>query len=162
MHVLCRDVSAASRLLHEAVACGYRESGISTSSLGTPHEKVLVAIRTTAIRADIPLATYDIEIRPLGLTREYLVNLITIINEKFVENNLRRQNLEDNLRRLFDTHETHFPHETKEERRNRKRLEGLQTQAARKDNPTELIENNESPGLDILSDDVHLDQLITL
>lgn len=165
MHVLCRDALAASRLLHIAVSCGYRESGISISGLGSPQEKVLVGIRTTAIRAEIPLASYDretSEIRPFGLTCEYLLNLISIMNEKFAENNSRKQKLQDHLRSLFSTQEFNSLNETKEQRRNRKRLEGLQTQASKKDNQPELIERNKSPELDILSDDVHLDQLITL
>jgi tRNA wybutosine-synthesizing protein 3 len=165
VHVLCRDISAASRLLHIAVSCGYRESGFSISALGSPQEKVLVAIRTNAIRAEIPLASYDqeaSEIRPFGLTCEYLVNLISIMNEKFAENNSRKQRLQDYLRPLFGTQEIKSLNETKEERRNRKRLEGLRTQAAKKDNQTEIIEPNMSRELDVFSDDVHLDQLITL
>jgi len=84
------------------------------------------------------------------------------MNEKFAENNSRKQKLQDHLRSLFSTQEFNSLNETKEQRRNRKRLEGLETQASKKDNQPELIEPNKSPELDILSDDVHLDQLITL
>jgi len=84
------------------------------------------------------------------------------MNEKFAENNSRKQKLQDHLRSLFITQEFNSLNETKEQRRNRKRLEGLETQASKKDNQPELIEPNKSPELDILSDDVHLDQLITL
>ena len=158
-------MSAAAKLLHVVVSCGYRESGISVSGLGSLQEKVLVAIRTTAIRAEIPLAWYDsetYEIQPFNLTREYLVNLISIINEKFVKNNLRKEKLQHHLRLLFNTHESVSVDETKEERRNRKRLEGLQTQATQKNSRLEVVEDNKSQKLDILPDDVRLDQLITL
>jgi len=147
MHVLCRNISAASKLLHIAVTCGFRESGISVSGLESPHEKVLVAIRTTAIRAEIPLAFYDSDnfaIRPLNFTREYLMNVIAIINEKFAENNLRKEKLRDQLRSLFSTQKPLLPNETKEERRNRKRMEGLQIQAEHKDCHLKFIEHNNS------------------
>jgi len=84
------------------------------------------------------------------------------MNEKFAENNSRKQNLQNHLRSLFSTQETKSLNETKEQRKNRKRSEGLQTQAAKKDNQTEVIEPNKSSELDILSDEVHFDQLITL
>lgn len=164
MHVLSRDMSAAAKLLHVVVSCGYRESGISVSGLGSLQEKVLVAIRTTAIRAEIPLASYDsetYEIRPFNLTHEYLVNLISIINEKFVENNLRKEKLQHHLRLLFNIQESISMDETKEERRNRKRLEGLETQATQKNSQSEVVEHK-SQKLDIFSNDVRLDQLITL
>ena len=158
-------MSAAAKLLRISVDCGYRESGISATALNTPQEKVIVAIRTTAIRAEIPLASYDVHsarIRPFGLTRQYLVSLLTIINKKFVANGLRKQKLHERLSTVFDTNKAQLPNETKEERRNRKRLEGLRTQAARKEKQTPLIETHSSPKLDILSDNTHIDQLITL
>ena len=121
MHVLCRDISVASRLLHIAVAVGYRESGISVSAVGTPQEKVLAAIRTTAIRADVPLASYDEEnqtIRPFGLTRAYLLSLLHIINDKFEENELRKQRL---FRSLKEVHvqQTTTASETKDQRKDK-------------------------------------------
>ena len=162
MHVLCRDVQAASRLLHIATAAGYRESGISVSSVGTPQEKVLVAVRTTAIRADVPLASYDGEyqsIRPFGLTREYFLNLIQIINDKFEKNELRKQKL---LTLLNEVHaqQTTTPSETKDQRRARKREEGLKLQATKSKIQHDTT-HNEREG-DAILDDMSLDYSVTL
>ena len=162
MHVLCRDVHGASRLLHIATAAGYRESGISVSAVGTPQEKALVAIRTTAIRADVPLASYDGEnqtIRPFGLTREYLLILLQIINDKFEENEQRKQRLLGSLNEV-QAQQTTTASETKDQRRTRKREEGLKLQAAKSEIPHNTT-RNEGEGDDIL-DDTSLDHLLTL
>jgi tRNA wybutosine-synthesizing protein 3 len=114
---------------------GYRESGISISSTSTPQEKVLVAIRTTAIRLDIPLACYDEDnqdIRFLGLTRVYLSNLFGLVNGKFQENEERKQRLIEALQKSFSSPRIESTQATKEERRMKKRLEGLRKQAAGK------------------------------
>ena len=161
MHVLCRDVHAASRLLHIATAAGYRESGVSISAVGTPQEKVLVAIRTTAIRTDVPLASYDGEnqsIRPFGLTREYLLNLLQIINDKFEKNELRKLNLFTSLNEAH-VQQTTTTSETKDERRARKREDGLRLQAAKSEIQHDTT-RNEGERDDIL--DMSLDHLITL
>jgi tRNA(Phe) wybutosine-synthesizing methylase Tyw3 len=132
VHVLCRDILAATRLLHMATTNGYRESGMSLSSPSTPHEKVLVAIRTTAIRLDIPLASYDTNaniLRPLGVSRGYLISLLRLVNEKFSDNEMRKENLLATIRKTFQSERKTTP-ETKEERRLRKRQEGLKVQAA--------------------------------
>lgn len=161
MHVLCRDVQAASRLLHIATAAGYRESGISVSSVGTPQEKVLVAIRTTAIRADVPLASYDGEnqsIRPFGLTREYFLNLLQIINDKFEKNQLRKQKLLTSLNEVH-ARQTTTPSETKDQRRARKREEGLKLQATKSEIQHNTTHNERG---DEILDDMSLEYLVTL
>jgi tRNA(Phe) wybutosine-synthesizing methylase Tyw3 len=122
-------------LLNIATVSGYRESGISISSTSTPQEKVLVAIRTTAIRLDIPLAYYDENnrtIRLLGLTRGYLCNLFGLVNDKFQENEERKQSLIEALQKSFTSPKVESTQDTKEERRIEKRLEGLRKQAAGK------------------------------
>jgi tRNA wybutosine-synthesizing protein 3 len=114
---------------------GYRESGISISSTSAPQEKALVAIRTTASRLDIPLAYYDEDkqdIRFLGLTRVYLSNLFGLVNGKFQENDERKQRLINALQKSFTSPRIESTQLTKEERRMKKRLEGLQKQAAGK------------------------------
>jgi tRNA(Phe) wybutosine-synthesizing methylase Tyw3 len=118
---------------------------MSVSVVGNPQEKVLVAIRTNAIRLEIPLASFDQdseEIRPFGVTRQYLLNLIAIINEKFVENESRKQKLLRELQLLFSSQQIESPDESKEERRNRKRLEGLQVQAAKRQNQADALLRN--------------------
>jgi len=129
---LCRDIPAACRLLQLATISGYRESGISISSPGTAQEKVLVAIRTSAIRLDIPLAAYNTPKRsiiPFGLTKEYLTSLLKLVNEKFADNESRKIALFAALQADFGKG-NELPKESKEERRARKRMEGLKLQEA--------------------------------
>src|SRR5271155_591261 len=98
-------MAAASLLLHAAAASGYRESGISVSALGSQQEKVLIAIRTTAIRLDVPLAAYHGDtrtVRPLGLTHAYLVSLFNLINDRFNENEKRKQDLFNLVQQTFN------------------------------------------------------------
>jgi tRNA wybutosine-synthesizing protein 3 len=165
MHILCRDLSAASRLLHLATASGYRESGISISALGTPQEKVLAAIRTTAIRLDVPLACYFGEngaIRPFGLTREYLVNLFNLINNKFEENELRKLKLFKSLQDSFSIPQSASSNETKDQRRVRKREDGLKLQTAKNQMPHNKMSDQESGAKDVLDDNMSLDHLATI
>lgn len=165
MHILCRDLSAASRLLHLATASGYRESGISISAVGTPQEKVLAAIRTTAIRLDVPLACYvgkNGTIRPFGLSREYLVNLFNIINNKFEENELRKLKLFNSLRDLFSTLQSAPSSETKDQRRARKREDGLKLQAAKNQMQSNKMSDQESEVKHVLDDNMSLDHLATI
>ena len=50
MHVECRDIEAAQALLHVAIRCGFRESGISVG-----RRKCMVGIRTTANTLELPV-----------------------------------------------------------------------------------------------------------
>jgi tRNA wybutosine-synthesizing protein 3 len=106
IHVLCRDLKAASNLLHVAVGAGYRESGISVSALESVQEKVLVAVRTTAIRAEVPLASYSKPhhgVVPFnGVSHAFLACMIHIINDKFEENERRKQKLFLSLKQSFE------------------------------------------------------------
>ena len=123
---------------------------------------MLVAIRTTAIRADVPLASYDGEnqsIQPFGLTREYLLNLLQITNDKFENNELRKQQLFTSLNELH-AQQTTTASETKDQRRARKREEGLKLQAV-KSEIQHVTTRNEGEVDDVL-DDMSLDHLVTL
>jgi len=165
VHVLCRDIPAATRLLNIATTTGYRESGISISSVSTPQEKVLVAIRTTAIRLDIPLASYNAEtqiIHPLDLSQEYLIFLLKLVNDTFHENELRKQNLLETLRKSFTTSKVESTSETKEERRIKKRQEGLKRQAACNQANDNTAQRDIDHFLDVLDNTPSLDQLTTL
>jgi tRNA(Phe) wybutosine-synthesizing methylase Tyw3 len=137
---------------------------MSISSATTPQEKVIVAIRTTAIRLDVPLAAYDTEtrsLRPFGLGRGYLITLFNLVNAKFRENELRKQALLESLRRSISTESFATLPETKEERRIKKRQEGLKRQAAcRKDNDINTA-TERNLALDVL-DNTLVDHLITI
>jgi hypothetical protein len=107
---------------------------MSISGHATPQEKIIVAIRTTSFRLDIPLASYNSEsstINPLGLESNYLRTLLNLANLKFKENEQRKESLLTALQYLKEKqYET--TKETKEERRIRKQKEGLKVQASTK------------------------------
>ena len=156
MHVLCRNLDAAISLLNAATTSGYRESGISISALSTQQEKVLVAIRTTSIRLDVPIAAYDDEIqciRPFGLTSEYITNLFNRISEVFSDNEVRKEKLLRSLSQMFRSRRCQISRETKGERHTRKRIEGLKLQAAR----VQVKDSNVDP--DCTVDTAQLDKI---
>jgi tRNA(Phe) wybutosine-synthesizing methylase Tyw3 len=143
-----------------AVASGYRETGVSISALDSQQEKVLVAIRTTAIRMEVPLASYNEEIStvsPFGLTSSFLVSLIKIINCKFDENERRKQKLLQSLQQFFQKQCNQEVKETKQERWERMRAEGLKSkEVATRHHFPPSTETGEAPSED---EDMHLDQL---
>jgi len=130
-------MASASRLLHVATSSGYRESGISVSGLQSPAEKILLAIRTTAIRVDVPLGIRDPEtprIRLFGVTDEFLLSVLDIVNDKFMENDARKVKLVQKFRQMCIEEQSRRNVETKDERRKRKRAEGLGLQATKINN----------------------------
>ena len=134
-------------LLRIATASGYRESGITISAVATPQEKILVAIRTTAIRLDIPLGAYDEQLRRLnlfGLGVEYLRSLLKFVNVKFQENESRKGNLFKTLQHSFRHTISQRTPETKEERRTRKREEGIKLQKRKNQMQTANYDQNQN------------------
>jgi hypothetical protein len=107
---------------------------MSISGYATPQQKVIIAIRTTSLHLDIPLASYDSEtntVIPLGLTATYLYSLLKLANVKFKENERRKVSLMAALQ-SFQEQPVKQAKETKEARRIRKREEGLRLQASLK------------------------------
>lgn len=84
MHVQCRSVDAAQRLLQIALECGFRESGIVLGKT-----KTMVGVRTTANMLELPLVVAG----QLVVSKEYLEILVQIGNEKFLANYTRTQKL---------------------------------------------------------------------
>lgn len=81
MHVQCRTVEAAQRLLQTAMASGFRESGLSAG------KKTMVAVRTTAGLLEIPL----IACGRLLVSEEYLRYVLEVANDKFTTNERRTE-----------------------------------------------------------------------
>jgi tRNA wybutosine-synthesizing protein 3 len=85
VHVQCRDVPAAERLLQAGLRAGFRESGIVLSSSC----KVMLALRTTANCLELPLVVNGEALLPahaLGVLVEHA-------NSKFAANLARLQAL---------------------------------------------------------------------
>lgn len=80
MHVECRDIEAAQALLHVAIRCGFRESGISAG-----RRKCMVGIRTTANTLELPVAVSGTRVAD----RAYLSIVVEGANRRFRSNAAR-------------------------------------------------------------------------
>lgn len=122
LHVKCRDFHTATNLYTIAMNCGFRESGIGPNNL--------VGIRIS-IRLDIPIAYMrDGDIVPL-VTDQYIHEIIEISKNNFEKNSRKIRELEAAVRILLEktNDQPEATAETKEERRIRKRQQGLQRRA---------------------------------
>ncbi|SMN20371.1 similar to Saccharomyces cerevisiae YGL050W TYW3 tRNA methyltransferase required for synthesis of wybutosine [Maudiozyma saulgeensis] len=127
LHVKCRDFDVASKLYNTAMDCGFRESGIGSNNL--------VAIRIN-IKLDVPIGYLDETSNQLILfvTEQYIKLLDNITLAKFNDNAKKINQLFNKIEHdiikdsgIGSTMEKKLT-ETKEERRQRKRREGLERQ----------------------------------
>ncbi|GME78414.1 unnamed protein product [Ambrosiozyma monospora] len=126
LHVKTRDFEAASKLYTTAMNCGFRESGIGVNNI--------VAIRIS-IRLDIPIAYLETkdngdgnndEERIVSLVTENYLGLITKLGyDRFQENKKKLNHLYDEIEKHLIFAKDEPKKESKEERRERKRMEGL-------------------------------------
>lgn len=72
-------MASAQSLVSKAIACGFRESGITNSN-----KRVIIAIRCS-IRLEVPLGSN----REIMVSREYLRFLVGVANEKMEANRKR-------------------------------------------------------------------------
>ncbi|XP_047941787.1 tRNA wybutosine-synthesizing protein 2/3/4 isoform X1 [Salvia hispanica] len=86
--VECVNVEAAQSLVSLAIACGFRESGITSVS-----KRTIIAIRCS-IRMEVPLGSTH----KLMVTPEYVEYLVDIANEKMGTNRKRTDHFHDKLR----------------------------------------------------------------
>ncbi|XP_030511426.1 tRNA wybutosine-synthesizing protein 2/3/4 isoform X2 [Rhodamnia argentea] len=89
----CRDLSAAQLLVSTAIACGFRESGITSAS-----KRVIVAIRCS-IRMEVPLG----DTREIVVSREYVKFLVGVANEKMEANRRRTEKFHQTLRTIWSS-----------------------------------------------------------
>jgi len=92
LHAECADTDTAQRMLEAAREVGLRESGLS---LG--RRRVMVQLRTTALRLEVPLA---LDGCPL-VDAKYFGTLLGIANERLKENARRVDRLWVRLREVF-------------------------------------------------------------
>ncbi|KAL7996395.1 putative tRNA wybutosine-synthesizing protein [Plasmopara halstedii] len=93
MHVVCRELDSAKKLLQWGIACGFRESGIVLGN-----RKIMCAIRTAANGLEIPLGR---SAERLLVNEEYLRWIVNIANEKFEANKLKTDRLLTSFRAQF-------------------------------------------------------------
>ena len=90
LHVECRSLDAAARLMEVARNGGFRESGIS---IGKKH--VMVGVRTSSLKIEAPV----LEDGCLLVNQRYLGVLVRLANDKFAKNRQRTDKLYALLRR---------------------------------------------------------------
>lgn len=129
LHVKCRDFKSASKLFNVAMSCGFRESGIGSNNI--------VAIRIN-IKLDVPIGFLDAsdnDTLTFFVPKCYINVLDKLTLSKFIENKKKMDELYSKIDKeiisvpdlanlSIDSEVT----ETKEERRERKRKEGLERQ----------------------------------
>ncbi|BFG27473.1 hypothetical protein CerSpe_137470 [Prunus speciosa] len=79
--VECKDLASAQSLVSKAIACGFRESGITNSS-----KRMIIAIRCS-IRLEVPLGSSH----EIMVSREYVRFLVGVANEKMEANRKRTE-----------------------------------------------------------------------
>jgi tRNA wybutosine-synthesizing protein 3 len=118
--VKCKTHEAACGLFSAAMGCGFRESGIGSNDI--------VATRIS-MRQDIPIGYLkDGEVVPI-VSDEYIKIIDEISLDLFNKNERKISELSSAIAQLFaDMNKRSEPVETKEQRRERKRAEGLKRQ----------------------------------
>ncbi|KAI6700355.1 hypothetical protein NL676_014679 [Syzygium grande] len=86
----CRDLSSAQLLVSTTIACGFRESGITS-------KRFIVAIRCS-IRMEVPLG----DAREIEVPCEYVKFLVGVANEKMEANRRRTEKFRQALRRTLE------------------------------------------------------------
>ncbi|KAK6283553.1 hypothetical protein POUND7_002505 [Theobroma cacao] len=79
--VECRDLNSAQNLVSLAIACGFRESGITSVS-----KRVIVGIRCS-IRMEVPLG----DTQKIMVSKDYVRFLVEVANEKMEANRQRSE-----------------------------------------------------------------------
>lgn len=116
LHVKCADLAMAKKLFSAAMSCGFRESGIGSNNV--------VAVRIS-LRIDAPIG-YLLERRIVPLvTDDYIQTLNDMAVELFAKNQSKIAAFTAKTQELIDERNNLKSFETKEERRERKRQQGL-------------------------------------
>ncbi|KAL5019022.1 hypothetical protein ScPMuIL_004744 [Solemya velum] len=97
LHIQSRSLQDAQKLLHCAVASGFRNSGISIGNRG----KIITAVRSTH-SLEVPLSHEG----TLMVTDKYLKFLTNVANDKMAENIQRISRFSQNLRDLLNEKDT--------------------------------------------------------
>lgn len=137
LHIKCRNTDMANKVYQAAMACGFRESGIGTNNI--------VGIRIS-IKLDVPIGYLSEDGKLKAVVSEEYLSLITkLADDRFTENFKKLQQLEKAMENLKEncSQESKSTPETKEERRDRKRREGLEKQRLKIESQKEANEVDE-------------------
>ncbi|KAK9456760.1 methyltransferase TYW3-domain-containing protein [Dipodascopsis uninucleata] len=122
LHIACRTPEAARALATAANTSGFRESGINSSGTN-------VAVRSSALRLDVPIAIASPHSISMIVSRAYVDMILKMARERYDENIRRISRFVESFRRI-SVPPVCAPLETKDQRRERKRREGLERQKA--------------------------------
>ncbi|ELU15002.1 hypothetical protein CAPTEDRAFT_167017 [Capitella teleta] len=89
LHLQCCDLKIAAHLLSEAVASGFRNSGISVGGKG----RITLAVRSTH-SLEVPVTFNGV----MAVSEEYIKSIVKLANAKMEENNIRIERLYGNFR----------------------------------------------------------------
>lgn len=115
LHVKCRDSETANMLFSTAMGCGFRETGIGSNNI--------VGIRIL-IKLDLPIGALQGDKLVLFVSKEYLEFITKLSLDRFSENFRKMDQLQEAISQMGQ-YVKKEEEETKEQRRQRKIMEGM-------------------------------------
>jgi tRNA wybutosine-synthesizing protein 3 len=126
LHIHCASLWHARPLLSAAINSGFRESGVqSLRVLDEPGAGVMLAIRTAGLAFETVVGVMEGQELRRIVSGEYLAMCAKVVNEKFRWNDARRERLRAEIRRFMENQQEANAWEDEDQRRVRKRREGL-------------------------------------
>lgn len=130
LHIQCASLAHARPLLSAAINAGFRESGVqSLRILDDPEAGVMLAIRTAGLTFETVVGCLGEQGLQKMVTEDYLAMCADVVNQRFRWNSERKERLQKEIkmamqRQVAEKTRIHA-WEDKDERRRRKREEGL-------------------------------------
>ena len=139
LHILTASLAHAQPVLAAAINAGFRESGVqSLRNLDDPEACPMVAVRTSGLALEsivgfVQEDDHEDEMMVTSLVSDDVLRmLVELANERFVANAERKERFQREVAKAFKRRPRHGQHggdwETQEDRRDRKRAEGLEKQ----------------------------------
>ena len=137
MHITARTLDAARALLGTSFQAGLRNSGISISSKG----RFTIGIRSAPAGLNVPIAQANVsgDAYKLLVSPEYLVRLLHIAQAQMADNAMRIERLTEAVRAMLQSKSNGSEWEPADERRERKKREGLARQTRAKKPPSDSL-----------------------
>lgn len=152
LHIHCASLWHARPLLSAAINAGFRESGVqSLRALDDPSAGVMVAIRTAGLAFETVVGVVEGQDIRRIVDEDYLAMCAKIVNERFKWNDARRERLRAEIRRFGARQQVASSWEDEDQRKARKRREGLRRQQQKHDHAVEQ-DNSNDQSQDGLSD----------
>lgn len=130
LHIQCASLAHARPLLSAAINAGFRESGVqSLRILDDPEAGVMLAVRTAGLTFETVVGCLGEQGLQRMVTEDYLAMCAEVVNQRFRWNSERKERLTKEIKMAMQrqvAEETRIhAWEDKDERRRRKREQGL-------------------------------------